>query len=108
MNEGRIIERATNGGASGCCYLSQEAEEFFVGALLGAAVEDHVAQLRLLAGLELHLHQLVGALVVVQTALHRQVDGATQRRQVRFRFVRDDAGVLCRNDTGFDSNVIAK
>ena len=72
--------------------LSQEGEEFLVGALLGAAVKDHVAQLRLQAGLE--LHQLVGALVVFQTVHHRQVDGATQRRQVRSRFVPGDAGVL--------------
>ena len=39
--------------------LTHEAEELLIGSLLGAAVDDHVAKLRLLARLDLQLQKLV-------------------------------------------------
>ena len=46
--------------------LRQLAEEFLVRALLGATIEDHVAEFLLLTRLDLHLQQLVRALLKIQ------------------------------------------
>lgn len=71
--------------------LGQQAVELLVGSLLGAAVEEHVAQLALLARLQLHPHQLVRALLEVQTRVDRQVNRAPQGDQVGLGVV-DDVG----------------
>ena len=69
--------------------LRQQAEEALVRALLCARVQYHLTELALLILLDVHLEQLVSALLEVQRRLDGQVDGATQRHQVRLRLVDD-------------------
>jgi len=53
-----------------CQYLCQEPEEFLVGPLLGAAIQNHVTQFRFLPRFHLHFHHFVSTLIVIQTALN--------------------------------------
>ena len=69
--------------------MGQLAEELLVRALLGAAIEDHVAEFLLLARLDLHFEQFVGALLIVQRRLDRQIDGPAESHDVRLRRVDD-------------------
>lgn len=72
--------------------LRQQTVKLFVRPLLGTAVEEHVAQLLFLPWLQLHLHQLVCALLVIETGVNRQVDGSSQSDQIGLRVV--DDGIL--------------
>ena len=69
--------------------LGQLAEKLLVRALLGAAIEDHVAEFLLLARLDLHFEEFVGALLKVQRRLDRQIDSAAEGHDVRLRRVDD-------------------
>ena len=55
--------------------------------MLSAAVNDHVAELELLAGLDVQLVQLVHGLLEVQGGLDGQVDGPSQGDEVGLRGV---------------------
>ena len=62
--------------------LTHQTKELLVCPLLGAAVNDHVTQLRLLAGLDVQLVQLVDCLLKVKSGLDCQIDGSSQRNQI--------------------------
>ena len=55
--------------------------------MLSTAVNDHVAELELLAGLDVQLVQLVHGLLEVQGGLDGQVDGPSQGDEVGLRGV---------------------
>ena len=57
--------------------------------LLGAAVDDHVAELLLLTGLQVQLVQLVDGLLEVEGGLDGQVDRPSQGYQVGLRCIHD-------------------
>lgn len=78
--------------------LRKQTVELLVSSLLGAAVEKHVTQLALLARLQLHLHELVRALLEVQTRVDGEINRSSQRDQVRLCVV-DDFG--CFSFLGF-------
>lgn len=62
--------------------FSHVAVEFAVGAFLGATLDDHVAQLDILAFGDLELEQLVNALFEIERGHDGQVDGPTQVDEV--------------------------
>ena len=75
--------------------LADVAVEFRVGTLLRAALDHHVAHLDLEARWQLHLEQLVHALLKVKRRHDRQVDRAPQVDQVRLGAVLDLDLLLC-------------
>ena len=62
--------------------LTHEPKEFLVCPLLGAAVDDHVTQLLLLARLDVQFVQFVNRLLEVQGRLDRQVYCSPESDQI--------------------------
>ena len=58
--------------------LAHQTKELLVGSLLRAAINDHVAELGLLAWLDVQLVQFVNRLLEIQGGLDCQVDGSSQ------------------------------
>ena len=58
--------------------LAHQTKELLVGSLLRAAVNDHMAELGLLAWLDIQLVQFVNRLLEIQGGLDGQVDGSSQ------------------------------
>lgn len=73
--------------------LGKQAVKLLISSLFSAAIEKHVTELSFLAGLQLHLHELVGAFLEVQARVDRQINRSPQRNQVCFSVV-DDFGFL--------------
>ena len=90
-----LVELVAEGVGDAAETLAEKAIEAEVGALLTAALQNHVAHLRLLAWLELDLEELVGALLEVDTGHDGEVDLTPQLDQIRVASVIDLQG-FCR------------
>ena len=69
--------------------LTHEPKELLVSPLLGAAVDDHVTELLLLAGLDIQLVQFVNRLLKVQSRLNCQVNSPPERNKIGLCRVHD-------------------
>ena len=69
--------------------LAHEPKKLLVGPLLGAAVDDHVTELLLLARLDVQLVQFVNCLLEVQGRLDGQVDSSPERNEISLSRVHD-------------------
>jgi len=76
--------------------LSEESVKAAVGLLLGAALNDHLHDLNLVAFLDAALHELVGTFLKVEGAHNREVNRALEVRHVHLRLILKHKEVMVR------------